>query len=99
MFTVFVMSVVHLPFYQLAMSYTHLMSHVLSQKIKHDFLLEEQYIFDTQGDAFMSYSMLVTSIKEKMKSDFLHQENCFFLARPVTPIFFGCNRSHFTFML
>lgn len=82
------MSVVNWPFYQLAMSYTHLMSQVLSKKIKHDFLLEEQLIFDTQGDAFMSYSMLVTSIKEKMKIDFLHQENCFFFWPDRSHLFF-----------
>ena len=88
MFTVFVMSLVNLPFYQLAMSYTHVISRVLSKKIKHDFLLEELLIFDIQGDAFMSYSMLVTSIKEKMKSDFLHQENCFSFWRDLSHLFF-----------
>ena len=93
------MSVVNLPFYQLAMSYTHLMSQVLLKKIKHDFLHGRAINFwHTRWSlfirriklhlAFLSYSMLVTSIKEKMKIDFLHQENCFFGgARPVTPIF------------
>ena len=93
------MSVVNLPFYQLAMPYTHLMSQVLLKKIKHDFLHGRAINFwHTRWSlfirriklhlAFLSYSMLVTSIKEKMKIDFLHQENCFFGgARPVTPIF------------
>ena len=93
------MSVVNLPFYQLAMSNTHLMSQVLLKKIKHDFLHGRAINFwHTRWSlfircinlhlAFLSYSMLVTSIKEKMKIDFLHQENCFFGgARPVTPIF------------
>ena len=95
------MSVVNLPFYQLAMSYTHLMSQVLSKKIKHDFLHGKAINFWHRSWSlfirriklhltFLSYSTLVTSIKEKMKIDFLHQENCFFLgggAQLVTLIF------------
>ena len=110
MFTVFVTSIVNLPFYQLAMSYTHLMLHVLSKKIKHYFLHGIAINFwHTRWSlfirriklhlAFLSYSMLVTSIKEKMKIDFLHQENWFFWGGTTChTYFFGCNRSHFTFM-
>ena len=93
MFTVFVMSIVHLPFYQLATLYTHLISHVLSKKIKRDFLHGRAINFwHTRWSlfirciklhlTFLSNSMLVTSIKKEMKIFFFCGQ-----ARPVTPIF------------
>ena len=62
MFTVFVMSIVHLPFYQLATLYTHLMSHVLSKKIKRDFLHGRAINFDTRGEAYLSDASSYTSL-------------------------------------
>ena len=54
MFTVFVMSVMHLRFYWLSMSYKHEMYPFLSKNIKCDFL-DGRNIFDGQGDPYLLY--------------------------------------------
>ena len=47
---------------------------------------------------FMSYSMPMTCVKEKMKHDFLHQENILFDATSLA-YFFWHNRSHYLTLL
>ena len=65
--------------------------------MKCDFLHRGK-IFDAQGDARASkmlYSTPMTSVEEKMKRSFLHQEKYFF-QRNRSGLFFLPNRSHCT---